>query len=441
MSFRNTCSANELFSNAIELKKVPASLTLGGYDSSRLVHNDASFQLDSNQNPTLAVNSISVSGWTGNRNFVLLDSVNAALFTIDSSTPFLWFPEKVCSRFEEVFGLRYDDSLDVYLYQNSSQRSLLENANLTFNFFFSDLPESPSAGISMTITGGALLSHSLSYGFPRWNGTFGTAPQPYFPLRKARNSTQYILGRSFLQEVYLIVDYQRNNFSISQAQFSPNVLGSAKLVDIYPPLDNTTTVEQDSTGPNLPVIIGASVGGSGGLILFSLAVLFCMRRHKRHIKPLPDFNVVEKDAEETHEVHADIIRRELALDEKSLATELPGSRGGKQFVIPFGHSPGCPVELPSDNMVPRPVHELMSASRGGSSSRYTAVNGSPNKYSAVDFAYANASPSTSSSTPPFSPITHSSDVNLSSTHAVSPIISEPPSRQNVPSDMLRAKRN
>ena len=41
----------------------------------------------------------------------------------------------------------------------------------------------------------------------------------YFPLRRAQNETQYALGRTFLQQVCLIVDYDRNRFSVSQAVF------------------------------------------------------------------------------------------------------------------------------------------------------------------------------------------------------------------------------
>jgi hypothetical protein len=43
---------------------------------------------------------------------------------------------------------------------------------------------------------------------------FYTVRTNYFPIRRAKNSTQYTLGRTFLQEAYVIADYERANFSI-----------------------------------------------------------------------------------------------------------------------------------------------------------------------------------------------------------------------------------
>lgn len=42
----------------------------------------------------------------------------------------------------------------------------------------------------------------------------------YFPLRCSSNMSQYVLGRAFLQETYLFVDYEKSTFSLSQAQFN-----------------------------------------------------------------------------------------------------------------------------------------------------------------------------------------------------------------------------
>lgn len=42
----------------------------------------------------------------------------------------------------------------------------------------------------------------------------------YFLIRRAANESQYVIGRAFLQEAYLSVDWERSYFNISQAVFA-----------------------------------------------------------------------------------------------------------------------------------------------------------------------------------------------------------------------------
>ena len=123
------------------LKQVPGSLTLGGFDPARFEPNDMSFTLNDNQQPALTLTSILVSGW-GPANITLLNSSNQGLFIIDSSTPFLWLPEATALLFEEVFGLEYNETLQLYFYPNGSQPNstyLSELGSCNFDFEFSDL--------------------------------------------------------------------------------------------------------------------------------------------------------------------------------------------------------------------------------------------------------------------------------------------------------------
>lgn len=93
----------------------------------------------------------------------------------------------------------------------------------------------------------------------------------YFPLRRAANDNQYTLGRTFLQESYIIVDYERLNFSVSSAVFRNNV--PQQLIPILS-VNNT-----NSTGPgnNITKIpppptpkLGA--GATAGIIIAAIAV-------------------------------------------------------------------------------------------------------------------------------------------------------------------------
>lgn len=275
------------------LKGVPGSLTLGGYDASRFVPQDQSFALDPNQNPVVAVNQITVTaaplpssnvstGWEGGSTD-LLDQSQADLFKIDSSTPFLWLPRAVCSRFEKALSLTYDDGLDLYRFADNVAHQTLVNWNLSFEFTISDLPGS-SKTVSLSLPYGA-FDLQLSYPYPGLNITQYDPAVNYFPLRKAANTTQYTIGRSFLQETYLMVDYERNNFSIHPATFSINPLQSMALVDISRPKNSTwggpktEKASSLSTGATVGIAIAAIVGFA------FLVCLFIVVRKIRRVHP------------------------------------------------------------------------------------------------------------------------------------------------------------
>lgn len=271
----------------VGLKSVPASLTLGGYDANRFEPHDISFTLNPNQDPEVSLNGITVTaaplvtstvktGWPDN-SLTLLGPADAALYIIDSSTPYLWLPESICDQFEKALGLSYDEGVQLYTFrQDSTKHATLVNWNLTFNFVIADLPGSPSS-VSLSLPYAA-FDLQLSYPYPGLNATPSSTPTKYFPLRKAANSTQYTIGRAFLQETFLMVDYERNNFSVYQAKFSADALTNTNLVDIVRS-ENTTF-----SGPKTPprkglskgTIIGIAVGAAIGVALLAGAVTFCV---------------------------------------------------------------------------------------------------------------------------------------------------------------------
>lgn len=276
---------------ALGLKSVPASLVLGGFDANRFEHHNITFDLDPNQNPVVALNEITVTaqplplsnvsaGWLGH-SLTLLGSSEANLFTIDSSTPYFWLPEAVCLEFEKAFGLTYDDAVQLYTFgSNSTQHEVLVDWNMTFQFAVADLPGSLNS-VSLSLPYEA-FDLQLSYPYPGLDATQNSPPINYFPLRKAANNTQYTIGRTFLQEVYLKVDYERNNFSVFQATFSPNALADTDLISITRPENSTFTGPE--VVPPKPIlseaeIAGVAVGGAIALIsLICLIVIYILFR-------------------------------------------------------------------------------------------------------------------------------------------------------------------
>ncbi|CZR52704.1 uncharacterized protein PAC_02581 [Phialocephala subalpina] len=268
------------------LKGVPSSVTLGGYDANRFDSHNISFSLNPAQTPVVALNKISVSAspyspsdaapsWSSNPQ-ELMDISEAALFTIDSSTPFLWFPESICQQFENALGLLYDTTLNLYTFgSDQDQYSTLVAWNMTFAFTLSDLPGSANE-INITVPYDA-FDLELSYPFPGLNATASSPATKYFPLRKAADASVYTIGRAFLQEAYLIVDYERNNFSVYQAQFNADRVSATNLVTIS--AVSTGTSSSGGTGSiSTGTAIGVAIAGSALVITVIVGVgLFIYR--------------------------------------------------------------------------------------------------------------------------------------------------------------------
>lgn len=133
----------------------------------------------------VSLQSISYSGSTS----ATLLSEPIDIF-IDSTDPNLWLPGDVCDAFAEAFGLSLDQESGLYLV-NDTHRNRLLDSDAQVSFRLSDVR---GGGETVTVT--------LPY------AAFDLTAEPplvqntshYFPLKRAANSTQYTLGRTFLQE-------------------------------------------------------------------------------------------------------------------------------------------------------------------------------------------------------------------------------------------------
>lgn len=190
-TFRSTISnmyfPSDLFYFDIGLKQVYGQLIFSGYDTSRFTSNSASFAMadDITRDLVVYLQSISYSGTSSS--ILLSDPIE---IFIDSTDPSLWLPESACDAFENAFGLTLDNDTGLYLVNETHNNDLL-NSNAEVTFRLSDVR---SGGESVAIT--------LPY------EAFALTAKPplvdnssyYFPLKCATNSTQYTLGRVFLQE-------------------------------------------------------------------------------------------------------------------------------------------------------------------------------------------------------------------------------------------------
>ena len=189
-------------------KSVFGSLTLGGYDASRFTTNNLTFTFGPDDSRSLLVGVQAITAENTLTGTVMPLSSGILSF-IDSGTPHIWLPLPACTAFERAFGLVYDPHTDLYLVNSTVHAQLMQlNPSVTFT-------------LGNEVSGGGVVNITLPYGafdLQASQPIYANAT-PYFPLRRAANESQYTLGRTFLQEAYLTVDYGRSKFSVQQAMF------------------------------------------------------------------------------------------------------------------------------------------------------------------------------------------------------------------------------
>ncbi|KAL6717299.1 hypothetical protein ACLMJK_005214 [Lecanora helva] len=251
---------------------VLGSLTLGGYDAGRFIPSDVSFEFNAidENDLTVIIKNISVqgAGTSSSGGGLLSHGYPVGIHAlIDSTTPYIWFPDSLCKYFEEAFGLSWDDAVQAYLINDTLHQELqAQNANVSLTL------GSPNSDGSVDIV--------LPYGAFDLNADFPLPQSRYFPLMRATNSSQYTLGRTFLQEAYVIADYERRKFSVHQSQWP---VKPEKVVAIKSPSDKLSNA----------AIAGAVIGAIAGLT--AVGLLIFMIKKKRRIRKNVKADISELD--------------------------------------------------------------------------------------------------------------------------------------------------
>ncbi|RSL89391.1 hypothetical protein CDV31_015891 [Fusarium ambrosium] len=282
-------------------RNAPVSLTLGGYEPSRFKSHNTDFTLsqpDSMERALVrgieimpAKGGVAPDSW-GSQSLVLSEWETSFDAIFDSSTPYLWLPDDVCDQFAAALNLTYNSTFDLYLISNEQYREYSKAETLSFTFVLSSFDNNDNFGDPYDVSGVVNITlplrsfvSLLQYPFMEETIKYGEPAVPYFMLRKAHNSTTYILGRSFLQESYLITKYDEAIFSIHQALFPEDSSSETGLVAIEQP-DNSPYPPPFSgnsrNGLSKGVIAGIGVG-SGVFVACAAALVawLCYRRKRK----------------------------------------------------------------------------------------------------------------------------------------------------------------
>lgn len=245
------------------------SLTLGGYDASKMGStSDMTFQFNSDDSRSFTV---SIQSITAQRTLqgTVAPLASPIYSLIDSGVPDIWLPQPACAIFEQAFGLFYDNATDRYLVNETTHNQLRNlNSSLTFT-----IGNQQSGGPTVTIEL-PYAAFDLQAKYPIYQEATN-----YFPLRRAANSTQYTLGRTFLQEAYIVVDYERQNFSLSQVNFAPTDAKIIPITSINATDASSRSVRTHSLSTN--AIAGISIAATGSFFILCLLIYLLIRHHRR----------------------------------------------------------------------------------------------------------------------------------------------------------------
>jgi len=263
--------------------KVLSSLTLGGFDSSRFVANTVTFPFasDNERDVVVYIQSITSKDSSDKQTSLLPKEIYSY---IDSTVAEIWLPIESCVLFEKAFNLVWDPDSELYLVSDALHNQLLiTNPNITFNV--APWTQQPGRTDSVDIV--------LPY------KAFDLTAKPpyqtlnktsrYFPLRRAENDQEYTLGRTFLQEAYLVVDWERQNFSVSQCSW---VAGAQQHVVPIQSINGTNgtaggainSPNQNHASVNIGAIAGIVVGVVAILLLTGILALLYHRKRDKAIK-------------------------------------------------------------------------------------------------------------------------------------------------------------
>ncbi|KAF1974313.1 acid protease [Bimuria novae-zelandiae CBS 107.79] len=338
--------------------KVYGSLVLGGYDTTHYEPNSLTFPFGGDQSFDFQVAIQSIT--TSLTDDSLLDS--GIIAYISTLVPDIWLPASVCAKFEEAFGLTWDNETELYLMNSSLHSTLLE--------------QDPSVRFTVgpEVSGGA-----VTINMPYWNFyqtaqpalTNASKPMMYFPLKRAANDTQYVLGRTFLQSAHLSADYERSTFNLSQALY-PSSSTAQNIVAVLPPLQETTPgagnpgdpgnlgTDGNSSGSNSDSSLssGAIAGIAVGLVVLAgmiAAIAFVIYR-RRKAKPkkheLEDTDVMHDPLPQ--EVSGEQLKVEMG---GGLSHEVPGDMDPKTELAAYDHQK--PVEADGN---PGHIYEMQGDS-------------------------------------------------------------------------------
>ncbi|MCJ1436363.1 hypothetical protein MMC27_005742 [Xylographa pallens] len=272
------------------LKQALASLTFGGYDTSLFDPTFVSFDFgtDNTRDLSLYIQAIRYTD-TIHVDVPLLPLDPGPFLTlIDSTVSAIWLPLPACQAFEKAFGLIWNETYGYY-FVDGALHDTLTASNPSISFTLANTAnKGPTVNITLPY---AAFDKNLSYGIGLSNDLPSIDSQRYFPLHRAANDTQYTLGKTFLQEAYIITDYERRNFSVNPCSWNQGAeqnlvpICSVNATGCISPMGSgpqAVPIPTPSPGTKSTLASGALAGTVVGLVLIiCIPLVILWVRHRR----------------------------------------------------------------------------------------------------------------------------------------------------------------
>ncbi|KAG8530186.1 uncharacterized protein KY384_004686 [Bacidia gigantensis] len=324
----------------VESRGTFGSLTFGGSDLARYTPTNVSFALaqDVQRDTVVAIQAITSTFNNGSVSSLL---PSPTLAFIDSTVPYIYLPEEACKTFEAQLGLVWNQKQNLY-FVDQTLHDTLSNLQPRFTFRLgNDKITGPTVNITLPYS-----SFDLTIKPPLLPNETS-----YFPLRRG-NDSQITLGRAFLQEAYLITDYDQGNFTVAQAIH--NDTAKPQLVPIP---WNATVSSASNHHLSQKEKIGISVGSVvlGILILLAIFYILLRRRKSRALTQnrLPELSpdaatgsqkmqfyatheIGHQSVKELHNIshHIELLNEKAASGSGQTMNELPSKAHISQYELP-----------------------------------------------------------------------------------------------------------
>lgn len=310
------------------LSPADGTLTVGGYDSSRVAGNFTTFPLGDwtlQQPCPLQVTVSSIMYNQPNGSSELLTS-NNMVACIEPNSDRLTFTPDVVENFANITG--YNPSFADLTYPTAQA----PDGNLTITLDNNHTTVIPNSELV------ALKRGSDEFGHYEITNSSIVETSITYNAQSDPTTTQPILGGTYLTFNYLVVDYESGQFQMAPAVQGNQPTNPQAIKTICTPksaVSSTPSPQKKSTETG--AIVGGTVGGVAALATTGVLVVLYRRHHRhrqcqRQHQTLPDSSVIpsESVAQRSHYVHSPTVPEK---DVPSLPSELPlvslGSLGAR----------------------------------------------------------------------------------------------------------------
>jgi hypothetical protein len=299
-------------------RDVAPSLVLSGYDLTRF-NPRTTLEVGISPSTTLplAVGLVAISFGGSGRTWRDdgINSFGSVVVHIDSAIPHLWLPLSACKVFEEVFELQWNETAQLYLVNTTAhERQQQLNTTVTFSLYSSLYGKNKVSTFTLSYS-----SFNMKVTYP-----LVETESYYFPLKRASSPDQYTLGRVFLQETLISVNYDTASFNISQATYTKDA------ADVHPFLLSAPAQNDTVTSPGEPKTSQLSPGAYAGiglgvcLLFLAMAMLmFAWRRKRWPFKGSSEAHDSDdtKDQYSKGELHGHAVERVEAMEKERAELE------------------------------------------------------------------------------------------------------------------------